>query len=72
VGGISKVIKNEENGILVEPKDVVGLRNSIIDLMNNDNKMREFAYKGHEKMKTDFSSAAMGRKYYDLYVELTT
>jgi glycosyltransferase involved in cell wall biosynthesis len=72
VGGISKVIKNEENGILVEPKDVVALRNSIIDLMNNDNKMREFAYKGHEKMKTDFSSTAMGRKYYDLYVELTT
>lgn len=70
VGGIPKVINNEENGILVEPKDVSALKHSIIDLMNNVSKMHRLAYEGYEKVKRNFSSDAMCKKYYDLYQEL--
>jgi glycosyltransferase involved in cell wall biosynthesis len=70
VGGIPKVINNEEDGILVEPEDVMALKHSILDLMNSDNKMLRLAYEGYEKVKRIFSSDAMCRKYYDLYREL--
>jgi glycosyltransferase involved in cell wall biosynthesis len=70
VGGVPKVINHQESGILIEAKDVGALKHSILDLINNESKMSQLAYKGYEKVKLDFSSDGMGRKYYNLYKEL--
>lgn len=69
VGAIPKVI-NDENGILVEPKDVNGIQRAIINLLQNSEKSQKYALTGYEKVKTEYSSASMTSKYYELYKEV--
>lgn len=70
VGAIPKVIQNEENGILLEPKDVNGLKDAIINLLNDNNKMQKLALQGYEKVKREFSSEIMCKRYFNIYKEL--
>ena len=69
VGAIPKVVNNE-NGILVEPGDVEGLRNAILSLLASEEKRQRYASAGHNTVKTHFSSERMSSKYIDLYNEL--
>ncbi len=70
VGAVPKVIENDENGILIGPKDVSGLEKAIITLINNKEKAHDLAFKGYTKVKKYFSSENMCRRYLNLYQEL--
>jgi len=69
VGAIPKVVNNE-NGILVEPRDAAGLEKAIVSLLTNEEKRRKYASAGYETARIQFSSVRMGSEYFDLYSEL--
>jgi len=70
VGAIPKVIQNEENGIVIEPQDINGLRDAIMNLLNDEEKRNLLGCKGYYKVKKEFSSEIMSKKYFMLYREL--
>jgi glycosyltransferase involved in cell wall biosynthesis len=70
VGAIPKVIENKDTGILVEPKDVTGLRDAIMNLLNDPGRMNLLAREGFNRVCMDFSSDEMGKNYLKLYNEL--
>lgn len=43
VGGLSEMVKHRETGLLVPPSDVDKLSEAIIELMGNDNLLKEFS-----------------------------
>jgi glycosyltransferase involved in cell wall biosynthesis len=71
VGAIPKVIENKDTGILVEPKDINGLRDAIIDLIDDPRRMALLAREGFDRVRKDFSSDEMCKNYLKLYEELT-
>ncbi len=71
VGAIPMVIENNETGVLVEPKDVTGLRDAIVSLVNDPGRMDLLARKGFDRVCGNFSSDEMGKKYLELYMEIT-
>ena len=71
VGGIPKVIENKDIGILVEPKDITGLRDAIINLINDPGRMNLLAREGFNRVRMDFSSDEMCKHYLKLYKEIT-
>ena len=70
VGAVSKVISDNETGILVEPGDVSALQRTIGNLLKDTVKTQGLALKGYERVKKDFSSESMCREYLTLYREL--
>lgn len=70
VGAVSKVIRDNETGILVEPGDVSALQRAIGNLLNDTMKTQGLALKGYGRVKKDFSSENMCREYLTLYKEL--
>jgi len=72
VGDVPKVIQDNKNGILVEPRNVLELEYAITDLINDQLKARNLAHEGYAKVKRDFSSESMCRKYFNLYREITS
>jgi glycosyltransferase involved in cell wall biosynthesis len=71
VGAISKVIENKDIGILVEPKDIAGLRDAIVNLINDPGRRDLLAEEGFSRVRMDFSSDEMGKQYLKLYKEIT-
>lgn len=71
VGAIPKVIENKDIGVLVEPKDITGLRDAIINLLNDPGRRNLLARKGFDRVCMDFSSDEMGKNYLKLYMEIT-
>jgi glycosyltransferase involved in cell wall biosynthesis len=69
VGAIPKVVNNG-NGILVEPRDAIGLQKAIVSLLTNERKRREYASAGYETVRMQFSSERMSSEYFNLYSEL--
>lgn len=67
VGGVPGVIKNGDSGILIEPKDVQGLVDNIIELIKNRKKAIFLAQNAYEKVKKEFSSKKMAEKYIWVY-----
>jgi glycosyltransferase involved in cell wall biosynthesis len=71
VGAIPKVIENKDIGILVEPKDIKGLRDAITNLINDPERMNLLAREGFNRVCMDFSSDEMCKHYLKLYKEIT-
>jgi glycosyltransferase involved in cell wall biosynthesis len=69
VGAIPKVIDGE-NGVLVEPADVAGLRQAVVSLLEDAPRSRRIADAGYEKVKAEYSAESMSRKYHHLYQEV--
>ncbi|HAH19527.1 MAG TPA: hypothetical protein DCL49_01325 [Candidatus Omnitrophica bacterium] len=67
VGSVSKLIKDAETGILVNPGDVQGLAKAIIYLLKNKAKSGIMADKAYELVKNEFSSTKMARNYLNIY-----
>lgn len=48
VGAISEMVKNQEDGILIEPADCVGLYQKLLYVLHNDTK--ELVHRAHERV----------------------
>jgi glycosyltransferase involved in cell wall biosynthesis len=67
VGAISKVIVNNETGILVDSGSADSLRTAMLDLLHDRQKAKKLASRGFRKVETEYSSQIMGSQYLKLY-----
>ena len=70
VGGIPEIIVDGENGFLVRPGDISGLKNSIINLLNNDNLRKKMGEKNRKIVEENFNIKNVALKLADEYEEL--
>lgn len=68
VGGVSKVIDSEVNGLLVAPRDHGQLAIAIIRLLNHEQLRKDYAQRALQKFNKKFSADIMTRQYEDLYL----
>jgi len=70
VGGVSKVITDGQNGILVPFASVERLAEVIIKLLSDDNLRNRFLHAGLNRFNEEFSATKMTRNYERLYQRL--
>lgn len=56
VGGISKIIKNNYNGIMIEPGDKEALKKSLVDLFNNSKKREKLSINARKTIEEKFNA----------------
>jgi len=67
VGAIPSVIKDGENGLLVTPKDSVGLRNAIASVLDDPERRRRMGDQAHAWVSQNYTSEAMALRYREMY-----
>src|SRR4030043_290427 len=71
VGAIPRVIESKDIGILVEPKDISGLRDVLASPIDDPERMKLLARGGFGRVSMDFSSDEMCKHFLGLYKEIT-
>lgn len=69
-GGAKEIIKDGENGFLVEPKNVEDIAHKILFLLKNGETARDMGEKGYKFVKERFSLEKMVESYEKLYENL--
>lgn len=69
-GGIAEFINDHEDGILVEPEDINGLSNSIIEIMENSELKTYLTKNLYEKVKRECNKENYIQKLINIYNEL--
>ncbi len=68
VGGVSRVIEHEKNGLLVPSRNVEALAATVIKILSDENLRNKFVKNGLAKFRQKFSAEIMTRKYEQLYM----
>jgi glycosyltransferase involved in cell wall biosynthesis len=68
VGGVSKVVRNGENGLLVKARHPGQLAVAVNRLLNDEALRSRFVSKGKDDFSRKFSAEIMTRHYEDLYL----
>lgn len=66
-GGIPEVVRDGQNGRLLDPRDTVMLSSAVTDLLLNDNRARHMGTIGREIVRQEFSITKMVSEYLALY-----
>lgn len=69
IGGIVDLIKNGENGILVDPRDWSGLSEAIIRVLKNKELRQRLSQKGRSGVEKNFTLTHMYKKTMKVYNE---
>jgi len=69
VGDVPAVVKDNETGLLIEPGDEKGIKESLVYLLKNPEIARDMGEMGCKKVKEHYSSKKMAREYIDIYNE---
>jgi glycosyltransferase involved in cell wall biosynthesis len=67
VGAMPEIIQNNENGILVEPRNPEAIAEAIKRLLNDDNLRNKIANNGRETVKEKFNLGKMLEQYENLF-----
>lgn len=67
VGGVSELVKDNNNGFLIPPKNPVQMAEKIIQLMLSDTIRVEMGKNGFNRVKAEFSFGIQLRKLLDIY-----
>jgi glycosyltransferase involved in cell wall biosynthesis len=70
IGGITDIINNAENGLLVPEKDIYQLSQSILLLMEKNKFRLKLAAQGYEDVKHKFSWQIIAKKYIKIYSKI--
>jgi glycosyltransferase involved in cell wall biosynthesis len=70
VGGISEVLRNGWDGVLVEPGNPTALAEAISGLLRDQNRASMLGKKARETVEKRFSSVVMANRMYGIYKEL--
>jgi len=70
VGYISSVVKNNENGILIEPNDSKALADAITTLVTNSTKRKMLGHNAYQCVLTDFNESNQMKKVSELICEI--
>jgi len=68
VGGLPEIVKDGENGILIDPRSPDQLEDAILRLYDDPDSRRAMGARGRE-FSRDFTAAAMAAQYLELYRE---
>jgi len=63
VPGINNMIKNNDTGILVPPKDETAMANAVLDLINNKSHAEKIKNAAYNEATQHFSNKVMFEKY---------
>lgn len=69
-GGIPEIILNRQTGLLIEPGDVMGLHNALLELIEDPSLGRELGLNANNHIKHFFSINSMVQGNLDVYEEL--
>lgn len=67
VGGLKKLIKNGENGYLVDVGDYEELSNRLLELLEDDEKMKNMGESLYEEVEKNYSSEKMAEEHIKIY-----
>ncbi|KAB1196259.1 MULTISPECIES: glycosyltransferase family 4 protein [Haloferax] len=70
VSGITELVSDEVNGLVVPPRDAATLATAIDDLLADDERRREFGKMGREKVVESFDIRKQSRVLLDLFTSL--
>jgi len=70
VRGITEVIENNKNGLIVAIADVDAVAEGILSLLNNEQKAKEIGIEAQDTIRKYFTAEKMARKYEALYIKL--
>jgi glycosyltransferase involved in cell wall biosynthesis len=69
VGGVTKLVLDGETGLLVEPRDVSGLRDAMLRCLREPQFAMTLGKKAEEHVRNSFSSEAMAKNYLEFYCQ---
>lgn len=69
-GGIPQMIRQEETGLLVPPKDAIALRQGILRLLEDDALCRKLGNAARQKVESEFGIEENMRKLIGIYEEI--
>jgi len=69
IGGLRNLIRDHQNGILVEPMDVKGLAKAMLELLNDAAKRKNYGETARKFILDNFSQEKMVKETLDLYQE---
>jgi glycogen synthase len=67
VGGLRELIRDGETGLLVEPENVAGLTQSLLQLVGNKSKREELARRGREFVLRERDWERIVERYFEIY-----
>ncbi len=67
---VADIVKDGENGILVEPRDSKGLAEGIVRLLKNPEFARNIARNAFQTIKNTYSIDSIASRYIELYRQL--
>lgn len=70
VGGIPEAIENEKNGLLIEPNQLEQLSQSLISLLENENKLKVFSTQARKDFANKFDIIKITKETEDLYYSI--
>lgn len=70
VGGISEIVRNNKNANLHKVKDVIGMANSVKELITNRNKRETYSKIGHKIALEEWSPKSVALATYSMYEEI--
>ncbi len=70
-GGMPEIVRNEENGLLIEPGDLPGLLQALKRLLNEPDTRQQFGMTGRQLVEREFSIEAMVEGNLAVYQGLT-
>ena len=68
VGGVTRAVQHESNGLLVPAEDSDALAQAIVRLLADGALREKFSRNGLLKFEQQFSAEVMARKYESLYL----
>jgi glycosyltransferase involved in cell wall biosynthesis len=71
VSAIPEVVSDRETGLLVDPRDVNGLKDAISELLKDSALRRHMGLMGRDRLETSFSATRMVRETIELYHTIT-
>jgi len=72
VGGVTELITDHESGILVPPEDPAALAHAIIEMLENRDRIAQYAETARQIIRTDYSFTVQARRYEKLYERVVT
>ncbi len=68
IGGLSQMIENNENGILVQEQDYKGLADKISEIYNDSKKAKKIGEKAREYVVKNHSHITAAEKYLNIFI----
>jgi glycosyltransferase involved in cell wall biosynthesis len=67
VSGIPELVENDQNGLLYQPHDVLGIASGIFELLSNADKRRQLGNAGSKKVREQFDIVEAAKRLKTLF-----